>query len=254
MSPMRLISINTWKAEGDYPRRIEAMAEALAAIKADVIALQEDFCTHDGSTHTARTLGKFLRMHLTRAPARAKKRLFNLEQIQSTSGLAILSQEPVLVQHILALPEDSRDGERIAQLVKIHGSQGDWWLANVHLTHLTDRPDLRHSQLASILSQANKLSANEPLVLCGDFNAEPASPELREFLQPAGPMVDAFAGSSKQTLLEASGSPQNLDHIFMQIKDSSRGLEVRKAWLALDQPGQNGVIPSDHCAVCADLF
>ena len=54
---MRLVSLNTWKAEGDYPKRVRAMADGLASLSADVIALQEDLRTSDGLTHTALSAG-----------------------------------------------------------------------------------------------------------------------------------------------------------------------------------------------------
>jgi endonuclease/exonuclease/phosphatase family metal-dependent hydrolase len=68
---MRLVSLNTWKAEGDYVRRIDAMAAGLSALSPDVIALQEDLRTADGLTHTALALARALGLQLSWVPARS---------------------------------------------------------------------------------------------------------------------------------------------------------------------------------------
>jgi endonuclease/exonuclease/phosphatase family metal-dependent hydrolase len=250
---MRLVSINSWKAEGDYPRRIEVMGKAIAALAPDVIAIQEDFCTQDGQTHTGKMLKDMLQMQLSCAPARLKHRLLGSQEVLSTSGLALLSKEAVVEQHVIVLPQDPRDGERICQLVKLRRSADECWLANIHLTHLADRVDLRRAQIEAILQAADVLRANMPLLLCGDFNASPDSEELAQFIRPKGRLIDAFAGESKQTLLHPNESAGDLDHIFIHSDGESAPISVAKAWLALGLADENGILPSDHCAVCADL-
>jgi endonuclease/exonuclease/phosphatase family metal-dependent hydrolase len=250
---MRLVSLNTWKAEGDYPRRIHAMAEGLLALDADVVALQEDLRTSDGLTHTALVLAQSLSMHLAWAPARLKQRQVALRRTATTSGLAVLSRQPVLEQQILALPEDPGDGERVAQCVRLSGDGGDWWLANVHLTHLPDRADLRRAQLQAVLSGLDGWAGDQPAVLCGDFNAAPGDPEIAACLPPHGPWTDAFAGRIKVTHIAASGQPCNLDHIFLRARAGDKPPAAGSATVALDRPGALGVVPSDHFAVCADL-
>ena len=75
-SPTRLkvVTFNTWKCDGEYAMRLEAMCEQMKALDADVFALQECFATLDGSTDTARFLAHHLGMHLHTAPARRKPR------------------------------------------------------------------------------------------------------------------------------------------------------------------------------------
>ncbi|MBA4261171.1 MAG: hypothetical protein C0443_03885 [Comamonadaceae bacterium] len=250
---MRLVSLNTWKAEGDYPQRVRAMVDGLSALSADVIALQEDLRTADGLTHTALALGRALSMHLSWVPARAKPRRVGQHHTLTTSGLAVLSRRPVLEQRVLELPQDERDGERVAQCVRLPGAAGEGWLVNLHLTHLPDRADLRRAQLEVVLQAMGGLAAERPLVLCGDFNAEPGDPELAGFLQPGGPLVDVFAGRPKVTHLAASGQAFNLDHVFLRTMEAKRPFELGDARVALERPDQHGVMPSDHFAVCVDL-
>jgi endonuclease/exonuclease/phosphatase family metal-dependent hydrolase len=40
---MRIVSLNTWKKEGDYSRRLPLMRDGLAAMAPDVVCLQECF-------------------------------------------------------------------------------------------------------------------------------------------------------------------------------------------------------------------
>lgn len=250
---MRLVSLNTWKAEGDYPSRVRAMAEGLAALSADVIALQEDLRTADGLAHTALALGRALGMHLSWVPARAKPRDVGLRRTMTTAGMAVLSRQPVLEQRVIGLPQDARDGERVAQCVRLAGEGGDWWLVNLHLTHLPDRADLRRAQLQEVLDAADRWEGTRPVVLCGDFNAAPEDPEIADWLQPRGPLGDVFAGRPKVTHHTEAGVALNLDHIFVRTAEGTPPVAVRSAAVVLDRPDAHGVLPSDHFGVCADL-
>lgn len=249
---IRLVSLNTWKAEGAYPQRLRAMAQGLGALSPDVVALQEDLRSHDGATHTARALADALQMHLVWVPARDKRRRIGVRIRRSTAGLAVLSRQPVREQRVLPLPEDAADGERLAQCVRLPGPQGDWWLVNLHLTHLVHGADLRHAQLSVALRSLAHDARTGAVVLCGDFNAGPGDPELAVFRRPFGPLVDAFGGASKCTHRDESGRAADLDHIFLHAGEHMPAL--RRVWVALDHPDARGVMPSDHCAVCADLF
>jgi endonuclease/exonuclease/phosphatase family metal-dependent hydrolase len=251
---MRVVSLNTWKAEGDYPKRLHTMVDGLAALSADVIALQEDWRTCDAQMHTARSLADALSMQLTCLAARQKLRAYGQTSFLSTAGLAILSRTPVLEQHTITLPQDNSDGERLAQCVKLScdGQQG--WLINIHLSHLPHRADLRRAQLQTVLDAMEHLAPKEAVVLCGDFNAEPQDEEIASFLHPHGSLIDAFAGvAHKATHYTDQGHPRNLDHIFLRAGSGLPAWTIRHAQVALDRSGRFGVPASDHVAVCVDL-
>lgn len=250
---MRLVSLNTWKGDGDYPRRLKAMVKGLASLSPDLIALQEDVRTDDGRIHTAQTLAQALGLYLIWLPARAKHRQVGPHMEASTSGFAVLSREPILEQRVLTLPDDPRDGQRLAQCVQLPWALGGGWLINLHLTHLPDRPELRQAQLWHVVNELSVWAADERWLLCGDFNAGPADPEIAVCLWPNGPLNDVFSGVHKLTHVDAKGRGVNLDQIFWRAPPG-RGLTVHRAWVALDQPDENGARASDHSAVCADLF
>ena len=87
---MRIVTLNTWKNEGDYPRRLALMRDGLAELAPDLVCLQECFANagHDTAAWLAAELG--LDCHA--APARAKVRRHMGQDLQSTSGLAILAR------------------------------------------------------------------------------------------------------------------------------------------------------------------
>lgn len=250
---MRLVSLNTWKGDGDYLRRLRSMCTGLAALSPDLVALQEDLRTEDGRLHTAQTLAQALGLHLCWVPARFKHRLVGHDREACTSGLAVLSREPILEQRVVSLPDDARDGKRLAQCVQLPEVLGGGWLINLHLTHLPDRPDLRQSQLRTVLQWAGVCAADERWLICGDFNAGPADHEIAAFLRPTGPLNDAFSGVHKVTHVSDSGLAGNLDQIFWRSLEGN-GVDVQRSWVALDRPDDCGVMASDHFAVCADLF
>ncbi len=250
---LRLVSLNTWKGEGDYPARLRAMTAALAALDADVVALQEDLCCEEGGLHTAGALARALGLHLSTVPARRKPRRIDGRDRDSSSGLAVLSREPALAQRVLALPQDARDGERVAQCVRLAHGSGHWWLINLHLTHLSDRADLRRAQLDTVLGALDDVAGREAVVLCGDFNASATDPAIAGALTPHGPLTDAFARRPKTTHRDDAGRAHDLDQIFLCAGGEAAPPTVRHAAVVLDRPDASGVMPSDHCAVCADL-
>src|SRR5882724_10070526 len=88
--PLRFVTLNTWKNEGDYFVRMRAMIVGLRALEPDVVLLQEVFRTADGTVHTARSLADALSLTMAYAPARAFPRPWQGGKVQSESGLAIL--------------------------------------------------------------------------------------------------------------------------------------------------------------------
>lgn len=250
---LRLVSLNTWKGEGDYPRRLALMVQGLRALDADVIALQEDLCCEAAGLHTAGTLARALGLHLSAVPARRKPRSIDGRNQDSHSGLAVLSRWPATQTRVLALPQDARDGERLAQCVRLPWDGGHWWLVNLHLTHLSDRADLRQAQLATVLDALGDFARREAVVLCGDFNASASDPAIAGALAPHGPLSDAFAGQSKTTHRDDAGRAHDLDQIVLRAGEEAALPVVSHAAVVLDRPDETGVWPSDHFAVCADL-
>lgn len=239
---MRLVSLNTWKCDGAYSRRLTRMGEGLAALSPDVIALQEVFIAPDLGCDTTVFLAQALDMKRAVVPLRRKDRTVEGQVVDSWSGLAILSRNPILSQRTLVLPSDPRDGERAALAVDLAFEDRKITLVTLHLTHLGDGNALRRRQWERIVAA----TADSATVLAaGDFNA-PADlfAKDRRFRE-----CRRHLGLAPRPTLIGGGPMDCIDHIFFSRDGSLRPVGCHEAMTAADRD----VAASDHCAVCVDF-
>jgi endonuclease/exonuclease/phosphatase family metal-dependent hydrolase len=249
---LKVVTFNTWKCDGEYALRLEAMSRQMQALDADVFALQECFATLDGSTDTARNLAHRLGMHLHTAPARRKRRWFQGEWVDSFSSLAVLSRFLIRTGNHMELPSTQADGGRLAQFCSLEQAGRSVLVVNTHLSHLLQLEGgdaLRSEQLRTLLNHSARMPPHALTLLCGDFNASMDSPELSPFMQPPWSLVDAFAqagGGEKFTYRTPEGHGLNLDHILCVPSCSPSTMACLAASVVLNEPG---VLPSDHAGV-----
>ena len=236
---MRIVTLNTWKNEGDYPRRLELMAAQLCELRAEVICLQECFAA--GAADTATHLARELAMHATHRPARCKPRAHQGQTVLSTSGLAVLSRIPPADADSLELTADPRDGERIALRADLACGLR---ILNLHLTHLRDAAALRSTQLAEGLAWARS-GWSGAVMVCGDLNCARADPEFAALQEAAGEDPGATLHAHRD-----GDSGRAIDHCVLVERG---GLKVRRRFLALQEADARGRFPSDHAAVVIDL-
>ena len=118
-------------------------------------------------------------------------------------------------------------------------------VVNTHLDHrgvqaraLGLAQMLRHIDAAALLPDA-------PVVLTGDFNAEPGSPEMRAFDDfPGYANATEDIGITYHGYMKAPG--ESIDYIFLRGGIACRGV---RRWEHTDGP----VFLSDHYPVCAEL-
>ena len=243
---MRIVTLNTWKNEGDYARRLALMAKGLAELRADVICLQECFACRGADT--AAGLASKLGMRAHSAPARRKLRQHGGRPVMSTSGLAMLSRAGGGRAEILGLASDPRDGQRIAQRLDLDVDGRPLRILNLHLTHLrgAKADEVRAEQLSAALAWA-EAGWGGGLAVCGDLNMGRGD---RGF-EP----LEAAAGEDLGSTLQAvAGDPNQpgraIDHVILL---QAGGLRVTCRALALRQADPAGRVPSDHAAVVVDL-
>ena len=175
MVQLKLVTLNTWKGEGDYPARLSAMGDLLQNLDPDLVYLQEVLAVPGSDIDTAQTLATRLGLHAVSHAARRKTRLIGDQMRESTSGLAVLSRFDVRAAESVSLPSDSADGERIAQIVECDTGVPDLpplVAVNLLLSHLRNARSLRQMQFAA----ACKVFAAGPAssaVIAGDFNDDP---------------------------------------------------------------------------------
>jgi endonuclease/exonuclease/phosphatase family metal-dependent hydrolase len=252
---LTLLTINTWKCDGDYYKRRAVLLRELAAAGAQVILCQECFSSADGQADTLGYLAAGLGMPAYFLPARKKERLLAGERVTSFSGLGVLTSLPVLGQAAIDLPASAADGDRKAQLLTLEPLPGYRMLiANIHLTHLRD-DHLRREQLQVLLKAVGE-SDTDIRLIGGDWNAEVDSPALRDELQSVQ-ALDCYrlgGGSAPGiSLLESlkNDRPICVDH-FVALPGSGQDTypSVLHADIVLNNPdAATGLYPSDHFGI-----
>ena len=238
---MRIVTLNTWKNDGHYRRRLQLMGDGLRGMAPDVVCLQECF-TAEGFD-TAGWLASELGLVAHLAPSRRKARAHQGRDLDSTSGLAILARAQGVAGR-LDLASHPADGERIAQRLDLEFEGRPLRILNLHLTHLRGADALRGRQLAEALAWAGEGLAGG-LVVAGDLNAQGTDPALAPLgLAPRpGTLQGARVGDAPVGLAA-------IDHCVLHRPGPWReAADVR----GLDTPDAEGWYPSDHAAVGLDL-
>ncbi|MET9778167.1 endonuclease/exonuclease/phosphatase family protein [Streptomyces sp. NPDC006367] len=183
--PLRVATYNIHAGAGaDQVFDLDRTAEAVRALRADVIGLQEvdvHWGARSGFTDEARALAEKLDMRVYFAP------IYDLDPATEGAerrryGVAVLSRHPIITaenheitrlstQTPTPVPAPAPGFAEVT--VNVRGAH-----AHVYVTHLDYRadPSIRAAQVADMLGV---LAADRgPKILVGDFNAEPTAPEL----------------------------------------------------------------------------
>lgn len=253
MNELTIATINTWKGEGDYHKRVELMAKQLQDANPNIVLCQEAFQTDQ--VDTLKQLAFYCGMNMAYSPARNKMRQFGGKLKASSSGLGILSKYPTEVTTSVSLPSDPRDGERLAQYSILRVNDEPMLIINTHLTHLKGFQALRISQLSTILEHPLLKERYLGIFLCGDFNASEEDEELQYLLNYRGFKILNCCKEGKgeapgYTLVKSkSHAKQGIDYIFFienQFKNKPHSFHSK---LILNTPDEFGTYPSDHFGV-----
>ncbi len=269
---LTLLTINTWKCDGDYYIRRAVLLKELAAAGAQVILCQECFRSADameaadamdaadGQTDTLDYLAAGLGMTAYFVPGRRKERLLDGKQVDSFSGLGILTSLPVSDQSAIDLPASAADGDRKAQLLTLVPQPGlSMLIANIHLTHLQD-DRLRREQLNFLLDAIRENNA-EIRLIGGDWNAEADAAVLQDTLQPVRALDCYRLGGGRGPRISLLASLRNdrpicVDHFFALPGSGQKPYpSVVRADIVLDKPdAATGLYPSDHFGIRITLL
>ena len=241
MKYFTVLSFNTWKCEGDYPARLESMVTEITSIEPDVILLQEVFVSCNGEWDTAAYLAERLSLNYVFHPARRKKRLVLGNNLESQSGLAILAKREIIEHGAIELPTTSKDPSRWLQFAKLGFESENIVLMN---THLNDDKRTRFKQSLKILEVIDAVSADSPLILGGDFNADLDDPIIRLLADKKKTPLSRIA----MNLSTLRDHDRCIDHIF--ITDLFLHVSSTRVF---DGSQSSGFSPSDHYGVLARL-
>lgn len=265
---LRAISLNVFAHHGDWPARRRALRSGLRQLRPDVLALQEAI-VDDTYDQAVDLLGPDYHVaHQT----------VGLIGDGRHHGASIASRWPIAEVHDvdLHLTPRTRDyscGTVIADvhapdpfgrlLVVSHGPYWPWW-AEVE----------RERQALAVVRRIDELVTREPahVIVGGDFNATPDTASMRFWTGRQS--IDGISTAYRDCWESVHGTspghtkdPDNplsavdepgldrgrrIDYLLVRCHAHGPTLRVADCRLELDQP-VDGVMPSDHYAVVADL-
>lgn len=254
------LSWNIWWQFGPWEARAKAIEATLAAADADVIALQEVW--GDGAHNYAQILAQKMGYHYHYADSMVMNRV--------GFGNAILSRWPIVDSKVITLSGAEETGEtRNALYAQIDGPRGQIDFFCTHLNWRYEQSHIRQVQVREVAAFVKENTAGKmPPLLCGDFNAEPMSEEVRMLtglttaaakglaLHDAWVVAGRGAGQTwdnRNPFVAAEFEPdRRIDYIFAgHPKARGRG-HVTDVEIIGDAP-VDGVWPSDHFGLSARL-
>ncbi|MEU4403009.1 endonuclease/exonuclease/phosphatase family protein [Streptosporangium sp. NPDC023963] len=249
----RLVTWNVWGRYGPWERREAAIRATLERHDPDVVGLVEAWD------------GQGARLGL---PYHVFEGDYEVDGVRS--GLAVLSRWPIGAHESRKLTGGPDTGGQVLYA----GIDGPRGVIHVYVAALTWRPE--HSgerqrqvrEMAAFVAETRQ--RRQPTVLCGDFNADPDSDELRMLTgksaaaAPGLVFYDAWATAGTDPAgghTWAGANPwaapalwpdRRIDHVLSAWpRRGGAGHPVRCEVIG-DEP-VGGVVPSDHYGVLADL-
>jgi endonuclease/exonuclease/phosphatase family metal-dependent hydrolase len=262
-STLRVATLNLWGEQGPHERRLALAAAGFAGITPDVVALQEVRAIEGRLPNQAATLAQRLGLDYVFCPATPWG--------GGQEGVALLART-ILTADSTELPGATDTERRVVLMVTCETAAGP---VNVYTTHLNYRLHdglTRERQVLAIDDFIRAHPSDRPQILMGDFNATPAHDEIR-FLRGQTTLAgrrtyyqDAFARlhphdpgttwavrNPYTDRLHWLEPDRRLDYVFVTPERSDgRGL-IHLCRIVLDQPDADGVFPSDHFGVMADV-
>jgi len=258
---LRVATWNVWWRFGPWEERQPGIAEVLHRIDADVIALQEVWGVHDGPGQAEMLAKKLGYEHVFASGYDTGDVLF---------GNAVLSRWPVAASDSRPLPSTSTTQEfRVALKTTVDGPRGPFELYTTHLNWRYDESAVRQAQVRALAEfVAESKERTFPPIVCGDFNADPMSDEIRMLTGRAAVPVarlvfmDAwdlagngagYTWSNDNAFAARDLEPdRRIDYVFVGWPKALGAGHAVDARVAAIEP-INGVHPSDHYAVVAEL-
>ncbi len=258
---VRVLTWNIWWRFGPWERRQPAIAATLKAIDADIVALQEVWS--DETTNFAAELAAELGYYHAFASG--------MEMKGFGFGNAVLSRWPIEASETIPLPGQRETGEgRIALYANVNGPHGVLPVFTTHLNWRFEHSPIRQLQVADLTRFVDRMGPwTFPPIVCGDFNAEPNSEEMRVLTglttTPVKGLVfhDAWrvAGDGGPGMTWDNANPyvyvtlepdRRIDYILVGLPQARGAGHIVDCQIAGHRP-IDGVWPSDHHAVLAKL-
>ena len=230
---LRVVTYNVHRCQGlDRRTRPERIAEVLAALDADVIALQEVLGPTASAEGQVAHLGAALGMGSVMAPTKTYRGV--------PFGNAVLSRQPIRAHTQHDLSWQHRE-PRTAQRVDIDLGDGLLHLFNVHFgTALMER----QVQATALVTHVLDPTLTGARLVLGDFN-EWARGLATDILGAHLHSLDVSAHLPRRRTYPAVLPVLHLDHIYYEGRVSVDGVTIPR--------GRTALLASDHLPLAADL-
>jgi endonuclease/exonuclease/phosphatase family metal-dependent hydrolase len=261
-----LNDLSLWEARGPL------LVDQLAALDADLIAMQEVALQDDSSN--AHWVADQLNQRREDPDKITPYEVFLCPKTgiyAKKEGLAILSRLPVKRHESLDLLTQTR----VAQIVSFKVENCDLLLVNGHFFWEPGVSEKRQEQIELVLDFLDTEPVDQPIVICGDFNGLPGTPAIERMRQyfdsahnfihkqepeytsptplPHAPKVKLrqmatwIMGMRPKPDSEWHGT---LDYIFVDPR-----LQTEDCQVVLNQPADDNpeIYPSDHFGLWADI-
>jgi endonuclease/exonuclease/phosphatase family metal-dependent hydrolase len=260
---LRVMSWNLWWQFGPWEERLPAIAATLAAVDADVVALQEVW--QDGDRNEAAELAAGLGFEHVYAS--------RLDLNGVLMGNAVLSRWPIASHDSQQLPAPP-DANELRTVVRadVDGPRGRLQIFSTHLNWRFDQSNVRQQQVTAIAKFVHESPLRTyPPVLCGDFNAVPDSDEIRMLTgRMRLPVPKLVFHDSWEAAIERADGPgftwsndnpfakedlepnRRIDYVFVGWPKSEGAGHVLRSEVVGTEP-VDGCQPSDHYGVMAEL-
>lgn len=234
---------------------LQRTADAIESLDADVVAVQEvdRFWGRSGTVDQEAELGELLDMetcygaNLVRAPGETS-------EVDHEYGTLILSSFPITSceNTFLPTPEDWEQRGLLEARIDVDGTEIA--VLNTHLQ--AGREGEEDEAIRQRTEQADAIAdrvaeIDVPVVLLGDFNAEPGDPELEMLLSPDAGLQDTWeVGGDGSDGFTSSADPVDEPEVRIDLILASSEWTVEETSVIVDEDTR---IASDHYPVVTTL-
>lgn len=255
---LRIITWNVWGLYGPWRERQAAIVATLQDARPDIVVLTESWAK-GGDSQCARLADPLDLPHHTFNGIAAE------EDEAASSGVAVMSRWPILHESSLSFGSARVQFAALSGprgLIQVYGLVMDaWWF---------DESRARQDAVRALLTHVNETQDKRgPLIVCGDFNADPDSDEIRMLTgrttapAPGLCFCDAWevAGLPSPGHTWSNHNPwatqllwpnRRIDYIFSAApRPGGAGHAIHTALLGTHSV--NNTYPSDHYALQSDV-
>lgn len=250
---IRIITLNTWKCDGNYFNRLEVLLKELNKAGADILLLQESFHSVDDIYDTTRFLAQQLNFSSFSSQSRRKERQLMGNIIDSFSNVSILSRYPIINSYIIPLPSNAEDGGRDVIAAVISVNKHKILVISLHLSHLGDGDELRKQQLLHSINQPFFGFDYDAVFIGGDFNCIINDGFIAD-LQPNNFCINDTHKSYYKDGIDYTFTNgkvfKKIDHILQLSLKGKESLEVVDSKIVFNEADNEfGIKASDHNGV-----